>query len=125
MREIKFRAWDEIKNEKGKMHYFDKMTMCDNGLFFGNSNFDLDENHNDDKNAVIMQFTGLKDKNGKDIYDSDLLKGFGKLWIVNWQNEEARFLLLPSTGNSDSWKFMDEVNIMEIVGNIYEPPTDF
>jgi len=79
MREIKFRAWDKRNR---KMLYNvdpDKIYMGLNGKLYNGLN---GENISDD--FVLMQYTGLKDMNGKEIYEGDIVKkeltdGF-KLW---------------------------------------------
>ena len=40
-----------------------------------------------------------------------------KLYIIEWQQEEARYWLAPTGKNTGTWKFMDELNHMEIIGN--------
>jgi hypothetical protein len=59
-REIKFRAWNK---NLGKM-------ITDIGLFSDN---EPDEYFNED-DCILMQYTGLKDKNGVEIYEGDVLK---------------------------------------------------
>lgn len=106
MREIKFRYFQQIK-ENGKQ--YDEMIsweeMIEEGLelFFDKP----------DKN--VMQYTGLKDKNGKEIYEGDLLQSF---------NSAPR----PVTFTDFEWKIGNtalhtfESEDYEIIGNIYETP---
>lgn len=128
-REIKYRAWDKKENKMCQV----EIINLDKGCFLlGNSptpmeqiddrtfSAEIKEGHFvlfDD--LILMQSTGLKDKKGNDVYHKDNLKSGKKIFVVEWQKEEARFILLPCLGNSDSWKFMDECNHMEVIGNIY------
>lgn len=105
MREIKFRAWDD-----GKMIY-PYGALSNIGRFFRVIRED----------AIIMQYTGLNVKNGKEAYHKDFVRSGIRIYLIEWQVEEARFWLAPQN-HSGSWKFMDELKSMEIIGNIYENP---
>ena len=67
MKEIKLRAWD--KKEK-KMHY-GNMEMFDDMIGFRFGHFGIDTSKED---IELMQYTGLKDKNGRKIYDRDIVR---------------------------------------------------
>lgn len=122
MREIKFRAWDGSnlieKMRVGKMELFDDM------LAFRFQHFDCDP-----KQVVFEQFTGLKDKNGREIYEGDLLRATGahlenpKTAIVSWCAEDTAFEAVPVGYSGEPWR-LGALNprFWKIVGNIHENP---
>lgn len=122
MREIKFRAWDDRDDAK-KMYYPESSPFL--------INFSGDLSHNGvfariGYDLKLMQFTGLLDKNGKEIYEGDILqlkntKGqISNHQEVYWDSEDACWGW--RTANEDSWpdSFSGFYNDYEVIGNIYE-----
>lgn len=119
MREIKFRIWSKYSEK-----------MVDEG-FYISQNSDLFQNDSlDYKNKdsfEIMQYTGLKDKNGngKEIYEDDVCKrkifAFGEIrtFIGKVKMFEGRWWLDSGTAAVPLWNEMHE---LEVIGNIYENP---
>jgi len=105
-REIKFRAF----NPEDKSIFGDKMVKK-----FG---FEM-------KKWIYMQFTGLKDRNGKEIYEGDIVKGiWGKtninIFKIVWSNKYASFDGEDKEG--ERYVFGDYDENLEVIGNIYENP---
>ena len=65
---------------------------------------------------TVGQFTGLYDKNGKKIFEGDIVESpNGTQGFIEWQNAECAFLV----NIGDDWQTMDDCPY-EVVGNIYD-----
>lgn len=121
-RPIKFRAWDKEK----MVHFTQKQWICSE---YNSICWEVDEEEEKEylgklhlkEDYILMQYTGLKDKNGKGIYEGDIVKASYRNTpqVVEWIAKYAGFSIggaMPERPvNSD---FTD----WEIIGNIYENP---
>lgn len=123
MREIKFRVWNEDTKEMLEIqkHSFKTNKSMPYGW---NMQYEFDG---------LMQYTGLKDKHGKEIYEGDICKSYGGyiqevIWRNNswmyklkankmYQGEKYVETIYNTIGDTDHKNFGDE-----IIGNIYENP---
>lgn len=111
-REIKFRIWDNIDK---KFQFINTQSQTIEIIGF----------HFYPNRSVVQQFTGLKDKSGKEIYEGDILKCRIK---EKWTSEEETEYLhivehkIIESGESHISGFVYIPMDREIVGNIFENP---
>ncbi|KMO86411.1 hypothetical protein AB840_08055 [Megasphaera cerevisiae DSM 20462] len=144
MRDIKFRAWDRNKKMMEKVVCIEMLSpyvytnvivefkehgrvINDNHLIGGTDGCDT---------AILMQYVGLKDSNGKEIYEGDIVKCTGDEWpngmnviyevIYGADNDYPAFDLIDEYGNNiyiaNGILHFKSKGTIEVVGNRYENP---
>lgn len=109
-REIKFRVWD--KDDK-KMINIGRIDIADGSCRHYIFEGEFYDYWND---VELMQYTGLKDKNGKEIYEGDIVRYFkDELGIVKFVT--GSFII---EGNTCYESFLELGGKLEVIGNIYE-----
>ena len=125
MREIKFRKWGRYTD--------DVMRMVDWIILNANNSVDF----RTDENEAFMQYTGLHDKNGKEIYEGDILGGYphATVWVeyandwgcfeACWDEDyslDVGYKAIKKESQLLANALLDCKDKWEVIGNIYENP---
>lgn len=114
MRTIKFRAWDKIN----KKMYQSTYAVSESGEWGMAIDYTNECERTGKEQLIQMQYTGLLDKQGKEIYEGDIVKfENGSLPPKQVTFEYGMFML----GNDDLWHYVSKKEYI-VIGNIYENP---
>ena len=117
----KFRAWD--KRECEFVPYLRNIVLKHDGTVEGIEYEMLHEGivYNDISYFELMQSTGLKNKNGVEIYDKDIVRdSYGDILLIEWLDDG--FVLTDFFSGGYDHCNIDDSELYEVIGNKYEHP---
>ena len=136
-REIKFRAWDTLAGKFYKPTYkaydgnLHDISITLNGVVMERT-LDVNASMLNSENYILIQFTGLHDKNGKEIFEGDILKTSNNIVSVFFGKHISYVTMLgkKDTIETNGWLVKNakvHIDVLdesfcngEVIGNIYE-----
>lgn len=115
MREIKFRAFGNTNFSSEKMYSWEELLQKEYLLL--NLIVECSEPHNAWK---LMQFTGLHDKNGREIYEGDVIDNGRHRWRILWLDASFWARTIESDRGGIAVYLIAEES--EVIGNVHENP---
>lgn len=130
-REIKFRVWDKVQQvmiyqSDLKSNPWEKCLM----LTLEGKLIDMtcDKDNDESNNCILMQFTGLKDKNGIEIYEGDILNNVTystRPFIVSWATDKSFYCGFVAKSIEKEFEHLlanENFSNCEVIGNIHQNP---
>ena len=118
MREIKFRAWDKSRSKMIGSDYPNNYNG-NNDEWYGDVHMMMltsIEDIKDEEDLELMQSTALKDKNGVEIYEGDIVKDSWRDFVGLVEYGAPMFFIIANRMK----EFINESSDLEVIGNIYE-----
>lgn len=119
MREIKFRMWDDIDK---RMVSWEEIDVLDQEGIYPFLQMFKDR-------KILMQYTGLKDKNGREIYEGDIIKGLFYEPLSKTYKTTICYVVWDISGywtykgeRDFRGGYLTDIKDVEVIGNVYENP---